>query len=81
MPKPSDRHVVPNPEGGWDIGAADAARASSHHATQADAINRGREIVHNAGGGELVIHDRQGKIRDSDTIPPGRDPNPPKDKR
>src|ERR1044071_7173303 len=47
----------------------------SHHDTQADAIDRGREIVRNLGGGELRIHDQQGRIRDSDTISPGNDPN------
>ena len=81
MPKDSDRHVVPNPEGGWDVRANDASRASAHHDTQADAIDRAREIVHNAGGGEVVIHGRDGKIRDSDTVPPGNDPNPPRDRR
>lgn len=79
MSKSSDRHVVKNPDGGWDVKAPDATRASSHHDTQKDAIDRGREIVRNAGGGELRIHDRQGRIRDSDTVAPGNDPNPPRD--
>lgn len=77
----NDRHVVPNPDGGWDVRAPGASRASSHHETQAEAIDRGREIVGNAGGGELRIHGRDGKIRDSDTIPPGNDPNPPRDRK
>jgi hypothetical protein len=77
----NDRHVTPNPDGGWDVRAPGASRASSHHDTQAEAIDRGREIVGNAGGGELRIHGRNGQIRDSDTIPPGNDPNPPRDKR
>lgn len=79
MSNDNDRHVVPNPEGGWDVVKPDGQRSSSHHDTQADAINRGREIVGNAGGGELRIHGRDGKIRDSDTIAPGNDPNPPRD--
>jgi hypothetical protein len=58
-----------------------ADRASSHHETQADAIDRAREIVDNSGGGEVVIHGRDGRIRDSDTIAPGNDPNPPRDTR
>ena len=79
MPR-SNRHVVPNPDGGWDVVKPDAERASSHHATQQQAIERGREIVNNLGGGELRIHGRNGQIRDSDTIPPGNDPNPPRDR-
>lgn len=81
MPPSNNRHVVPNPEGGWDVRAPGAARASSHHDTQAQAIDRGRQIVTNAGGGELRIHGRNGQIRDSDTIAPGNDPNPPRDAR
>lgn len=81
MVQNNSRDVVPNPDGGWDVRKPGADRASSHHETQAEAIDRGREIVHNAGGGELRTHGRDGKIRNSDTIPPGNDPNPPRDKR
>lgn len=82
MARRNDRHVVPNEDkGGWDVKAPGAERASSHHDTQADAIGRGREIVHNAGGGELRIHGKDGQIRDSDTIPPGNDPMPPRDRK
>jgi hypothetical protein len=77
----NDRHVVKNSEGGWDVVGADAKRRSAHTDTQQQAIDRAREIVHNAGGGEVVIHDRHGLIRDKDTISPGSDPNPPRDKR
>lgn len=85
-PKPmgsnsNDRHVVKNPEGGWDVTRPDAARRSAHAETQQQAIDRARDIVRNAGGGEVVIHNQQGQIRDKDTIPPGNDPNPPRDRR
>jgi hypothetical protein len=73
----SDRHVVPAKDGGWDVRAPHARRASAHADTQADAIDRGCAIVHNAGGGELLIHGRDGKIRQKDTIEPGNDPYPP----
>ncbi len=75
------RHVVPNPAGGWDVTAPNAERASSHHDTQTQAAERAREIVHNLGGGEVVTHNRQGQIRDSDTVPPGNDPFPPRDRK
>ena len=81
MSKGTDRHVVPNPDGGWDVKKPEGKRASSHQDTQADAVKRAREIVHNVGGGEVVIHDRHGRIRDSDTIAPGNDPNPPRDRK
>jgi hypothetical protein len=77
----NERHVVPNPGGGWDIRAPGASRASEHTTTQQEAIDRARTIVHNSGGGEVVIHGQDGKIRDSDTVAPGNDPNPPRDTR
>lgn len=79
MSNQNRRHVVPNPDGGWDVRAPSANRSSAHTTTQADAIGRAREIVGNAGGGEVVIHNRGGQIRDLDTVAPGNDPNPPRD--
>ncbi|MGD8151399.1 DUF2188 domain-containing protein [Ornithinimicrobium sp. Y1694] len=81
MSKDNRRHVVPNQGGGWDVRAPGADRASAHAATQADALRRARTIVSNAGGGEVVIHGRDGRIRDSDTIAPGNDPHPPRDRK
>lgn len=79
MSKDTDRHVVPSPGGGWDVKKPGAGRSSSHQSTQSGAIDRAREIVHNAGGGEVVIHRPDGTIRDSDTVAPGKDPFPPRD--
>jgi hypothetical protein len=72
---------VPNADGGWKVVKPDADRASAQSETQAEAIDRAREIVGNAGGGEVVIHGENGRIRDKDTVVPGNDPNPPKDSR
>jgi len=77
----NERHVVPNPKGGWDVKKPDAERASSHHDTKSDAEKRPNDILRNDGGGEAVIHGKDGKIQDSDTVAPGNDPNPPKDTR
>jgi hypothetical protein len=65
----------------WAVKKPGADRASSIHSTQAEAIDRAREILVNDGGGELTVQGRDGRIRDSDTVPPGNDPNPPKDRR
>ncbi|WP_083460363.1 DUF2188 domain-containing protein [Jiangella muralis] len=77
----NERQVAPHSDGGWKVEAPGASRASSRHQTQAEAIERAREILEHSGGGELVIKNREGKIRDADTIAPGNDPNPPRDKR
>lgn len=81
MAKSESRHVVANPKGGWDVMKPGSERASAHAATQAAAVDRARQIVRNSGGGEVRIHGRDGKIRDSDTVSPGNDPLPPRDKR
>jgi len=78
----NNRHVVPSKTGdGWDVRKPGASRASAHTRTQAEAQDRARDIVRNAGGGEVRTHGRDGRIRDSDTVPPGNDPNPPRDRR
>lgn len=74
------RHVV-RTDGGWAVKAPGATKASAVRPTQAAAIEKAREIMTNRGGGEVVVHGRDGKIRDADTVAPGNDPNPPKDRR
>lgn len=75
----NQRHVVRNPDGGWDVKKPGSQRVSSHQDTQAEAEAKAKQIVANTGGGEVIIHRPDGQIRDSDTVPPGKDPNPPKD--
>lgn len=79
MSKKNKRHVVPDPSGGWNVKAPNSKKASAHTRTQAEAERRAKEIVGNLGGGEVVVHRTDGKIRDSDTVPPGNDPHPPED--
>ncbi|MEO5663742.1 MAG: DUF2188 domain-containing protein [Nocardioides sp.] len=81
MANDNTRHVVPNENGGWDVKKPGSDRSSAHTDTQKQAQDRAREIVHNGGGGEVKTHGRDGKIRDSDTVAPGNDPNPPRDKK
>ena len=81
MAKRNERHIVSNPNGGWDVKKPGSSRASSHHDTQAEAEARAKEILGRDGGGEAVIHGLDGKIRDSDTVKPGNDPFPPRDTR
>ena len=58
-----------------------AERISATARTQAQAEKIAKEMCANSGGGEVRIHGRDGKIRDSDTVAPGRDPNPPRDRK
>ena len=76
----NNRHVVPNKtRGGWDVKKPGASRVSAHHPTQKAAISDAKGIVKNKGGGEVRIHGLDGKIRNSDTVFPGNDPDPPRD--
>lgn len=76
----NSRHVVPNPQGGWDVKKPHAERSSAHTRTQAEADRRAADILRNVGGGERVTHDRHGQIRSKDSIGPAPDPFPPRDK-
>ena len=76
MPKgPKTHHVVPNPDGGWDVKRGGGQRASSHHDTKRDAIDQAREVSRNQET-ELRIHNRDGRIAQSDSH--GGDPFPPR---
>lgn len=74
----NEHHVVPNPNGGWDVERSGGQKASVHTDTKQEAINRGREISRNQGT-EFVIHNQNGQISQKDSH--GNDPCPPKDKK
>ncbi len=65
----------------WRVKGEGFERVSAYASTQKEAEKLAKEFVGNAGGGEVRIHGLDGKIRDSDTVAPGNDPNPPKDKK
>ncbi len=73
------RHVVKDGDD-WVVKKPAAERVSSRHDTQREADQRAAEILRNAGGGERITHGVDGRIRSKDTIAPGHDPNPPRDK-
>lgn len=78
----NERHVVyDQATGDWKVVGPHAERASARAATQAEAEKRAKQILARDGGGEAVIHRRDGSIRDSDTVSPGNDPHPPTDKK
>lgn len=73
-------HVSKHPKGGWKFQKEGASKASGIANTQKEAEKRAKQIASNSGGGEVKIHGLDGKIRDSDTVKPAIDPNPPKDR-
>lgn len=78
MSKKRDIHVIPHKDNGWAIKKEGADRVSSKHTTQNAAINKAVKAAKKEGL-EVVIHRKDGTIRDSDSY--GNDPNPPKDRK
>ena len=74
------RTIPRRSDGSWENKRNDASRASSVHRTQKEAEQAAREMSRIQGGGELTTKGRNGRIRSKDTIGPGNDSNPPKDK-
>ena len=72
-----NQHVVRR-EDGWAVRGAGNSRDTTRHRTQGDAIDAARDIARNQRS-EVVIHDRQNRIRDRDSY--GNDPNPPRDRK
>ncbi len=75
-----DRTVYRRNNGDWVNKRNDADKASSVHSTQKEAENAAKEMLRNQGGGEVTIQGENGRFRDKDTVKPGNDPYPPKDK-
>lgn len=69
-----NQHVVPHGDD-WAVKGAGNERATSLHNTQKEAIDAARGIARNQES-ELVIHRKDGRIRDKDSY--GNDPFPPK---
>lgn len=78
MIKKRDIHVVPRKDGDWATKREGADRAGSVHDTQKKAIDAARDRAREDKV-EVVIHRKDGTIRDSDSY--GNDPTPPRDKK
>jgi len=71
-----NQHVVPN-NGDWGVRGEGNNRLTSRHHSQQEAINAAKGIAKNEKA-EVVIHGRDGRIRDKDSY--GTDPCPPRDR-
>jgi predicted Rdx family selenoprotein len=68
-------HIVPNPDGGWDIKKGGSGRSSGHLERKQDAVDAGRDMSRNQRT-ELYVHGEDGRIQRKDSH--GNDPFPPK---
>lgn len=71
-------HVVPDPDGGWNVKKGGASRASRHFRTKREAESYGRTVSQRQRS-EFVVHKRDGTIQRKDSH--GNDPNPPRDRK
>lgn len=75
MPKKKKTtHVVPNPDGGWDVKIGGQTKPASHHDKKSTAVDKARNISKKENS-ELYIHGKDGKIQRKDSH--GGDPYPP----
>ena len=72
-----DIHVVPHKDG-WATKKEGASRAGTVTDTRKEAIQRAQQQAKRENV-EVIIHRKDGKIRDSDSY--DNDPTPPKDKK
>lgn len=79
MSKGRDRTVFQRGDD-WFNKRNDADKASSKHPTQKEAEAKAKEMLRNQGGGELTVQGENGRFRSKDTISPGKDPCPPRDR-
>ena len=66
MPSQGDVHVVPS-DRGWRVEIEGSTRAKSTHSTQAEAARAARELARKNQGGALLIHGRNGQVRERNT--------------
>lgn len=75
MSKRKTHHLVPSPNGGWDVKKGGGKRSIKHFSTKDAGEKYGRSLSRNQKS-EFVIHKKNGKIQRSDSH--GGDPYPPK---
>lgn len=62
------RFVKQNVHGSWDVLREGDRRAAVHDPTQQEAMRRARAILRKAGGGDVVVLDREGKVAEADRV-------------
>jgi len=80
MAKKQNYHVTPDPQRGWAVKKEGGDRRT-FAPTQKSAEKLAKQFATKQGGGEVVIHGRDGRIRDKDTMAPAKDPFPPRDQK
>ncbi len=75
MKQSKEYHITQRPDGNWQYKEIHNARATGVTSTQAQAFEKARAVAINQGA-EVVIHGKDGRIREKSSY--GNDPFPPK---
>lgn len=75
MKQAKEYHITQRPDGNWQYKEIHNTRATGVTTTQAQAFEKARTVAINQGA-EVVIHGRNGQIREKNSY--GNDPYPPK---
>lgn len=78
MPKSGSRDVSPSGKS-WKVTQPGAKKPVSRHRTQGAAERAAKGDLAKKGGGEVRVRTPKGVIRDSDTVPPAKDPRSSRD--
>lgn len=68
-------------KGDWVVKRAGSGRISGSFDKKIDAERAAKRYAANAGGGEVRIHNLDGRIMDSDTVAPAKDLCSPRDNK
>ncbi len=60
-------HVIAKSNGEWSVKRAGAERATGNFSTKKGAITTARALVTKSGGGELIIHEKDGRVSKRDS--------------
>jgi len=72
MAKRNSFHVRPTDPDSWEVRVEGGLRASSTHLSQDEAVARASELARQAVNGKVVIHGRDGRIRQESSYGPDR---------
>ena len=67
-------HVIAKSNGEWSVKRNGADRATGNFPTKKGAVATARTLVTKSGGGELIIHGKDGRVSQRDSYE--SDPNP-----
>ena len=67
-------HVIARSDGNWSVKRTGAERISGNYSSKKEAVTTAKRLATASGGGELIIHARDGRVSDRFKARDGRNP-------